>query len=74
MLLLGLRVDHRDHFAVDKLRGVRDNGQSQPIFIYYEGLLKVHDDVWDFLEKGERVLETLTECKLNFISKSIYIE
>ena len=74
LLLLRLRVHDRDHFAIDKLRSVRDYGQSQAVFIDYEGFLKVYDDVWEFLEQSEGVLETLAEGKLNFITKTIYIE
>jgi hypothetical protein len=74
LLLLSLRVHDRDHFTIDKLRSVRDYSQSQAVFVDYEGFLKVYDDVWEFLEQSEGVLETLAEGELNFITKTIYIE
>ncbi len=74
LLLLSLRVHDRDHFTIDKLRSVRDYSQSQAVFIDYEGFLKVYDDVREFLEQSEGILETLAEGELNFITKTIYIE
>ena len=68
------RLNHWDNLAIDEFGRVRHDSKSESLFVYNKSLLEVHNNVRYLLKQRERVLESLTESKLNLFSKTVDIE